>query len=162
MNFRQCHGVSLLPANFRGNLEIFKHSLKCGAEKVLFILGEAWILRGNWIFLLIKLLLHTTNYCNCNSPQSVKNVFVLIKKVKCNRFFQIIICFKWSLPVTLVLTKQSVLPLDRNFLILLILSGLVKSVKIIMLNKWVFICHQKFTIVTSETSALKINIGWYW
>ena len=105
MNFRQCHGVSLLPANFRGNLEIFKHSLKCGAEKVLFILGEAWILRGNWIFLLIKLLFHTANYCNCNSPQSVKNVFVLIKKVKWNGFIQIIICFKWSLPVTLVFNQ---------------------------------------------------------
>ena len=117
--------------------------------------------RGELDFFTDKITLHTTNYCNCNS-ESVKNVFALIKKVKWNWFIQIIICFKWSLPVTLVLTKQSVLPLDRNFLILLILSGLVKSVKIIMLNKWVFICHQKFTIVTSETSALKINIGWYW
>lgn len=40
------------------------------------------------------------------------------------------------IPVSLVLTKQSGWPLDQDFLILLILLGLVKSFKImIMLNK---------------------------
>ena len=36
-------------------------------------------------------------------------------------------CLKWLLSETLVLTKPSGLPLDQNSLILLILSGLVKS-----------------------------------
>ena len=36
-----------------------------------------------------------------NSPQSIKNVFVSIKKVKLNRFIQPITCFKWLLPLNI-------------------------------------------------------------
>ena len=60
----------------------------------------------------------------------------IYKKIKGNGFIQIITCLKWLLPVTLVSTKQSGLPLDQHFLILL---RLIKSVKIIiMLNKFLF------------------------
>ena len=52
--------------------------------------------------------------------------------------------------IILVLTRQSGLPLDQDFLIFLVLSGLVKKVQIIiMLDKQVFICHQEYTKVNS-------------
>ena len=59
-------------------------------------------------------------YRRSNFPQSIINVFSLIKKVRWKLFIQIITCLKWLLSVTLFLTKQSGLPLDQDFKILLI------------------------------------------
>ena len=65
------------------------------------------------MILLIKLVIHTTNYMTINiSPQSIENVFVLITKVKWDGFIKTIIFLKLLFPITLVLAKQSGLPLD--------------------------------------------------